>query len=175
MADPIDLGAALDAIITDLAAKFPTFKTVAAEDESRTELMLPALIVQMSELEPQADADPHTGQFPCLVHIEVRVVMGHRTPKVRREVVKAAGAVAACAHQSRFGIPWGAATIIGVDPDEFSPAASQFDIWMIEWVHQADIGESFFVDDGVTPTQILTSWAPDIGVPNEDKYVAEDQ
>jgi hypothetical protein len=168
--DPIDLGAALDSVVSALAAEFDTFKTVAAEDESRTRLEVPAVIVQISELEPDPDKDPHTGQFPCLVRIEARIILGHRTPSVRREVVKAAGAVTAFVHSNRFGVAWGAATVIAVEPDEFDPAADQFDIWRVEWVHSADIGDSYFVDDGVTPTQVLTSWDPEIGPAHEDDY-----
>lgn len=173
MADPIDLVAALDTVIDTLAAEFTTFKTVAAEDEDRKKLAVPAIIVQMSELEPDPDKDPHTGQFPCLVRLEARIVMGHRTPKVRREVVKAAGAVAAFVHSNRLGVAWGAATVIAVDPDEFAPQADSFDIWRVEWVHAADIGASYFVDEGVTPSQVLTSWSPDIGPANEGDYVEQ--
>jgi len=170
MADPIDLGVALDTVIATLAAEFNTFKTVAAEDEDRKKLPVPAIIVQMSELEPDPDKDSHTGQFPCLVRLEARIIMGHRTPKVRREMVKAAGAVAAFIHSNRLGVPWSAAIVIAVDPDEFAPQAEKFDIWRIEWVHAADIGASYFVDEGVTPSRVLTARFPTIGPANEGDY-----
>lgn len=170
MAEPIDLGKALDTVIATLADAFDTFKTVAAEDEARTKLPVPAIIVQMSGLEPVPDKDSHTGQLPCLVRLEARIVMGHRTPTVRREAVKAAGAVAAFVHSNRLGVAWGAATLLAVDPDDFAPVADNFDIWRVEWVHAADIGASYFVNEGETPSQVLTSWAPDIGPANEEAY-----
>ncbi len=173
MPDTLDLGAALDTVIAMLAAEFDSFKTVAAEDEARKALAVPALIVQISELEPDPDKDPHTGQFPCLIRLEARIVMGHRTPGVRREVLRAAGAVAAFVHSNRLGVAWGAATVIAVDPDEFAPQADSFDIWRVEWVHAADLGTSYFVDDGVTPARVLTSWSPDIGLAHEADYVAQ--
>ena len=173
MAEALDLGAALDTVVATLAAAFPTFKTVAAEDETRKTLEVPAIIVQMSELEPDPDKDPHTGQFPCLVRIEARIVLGYRTPKVRREVLKAAGALAAAVHSNRLGVAWGAAAVLAVEPDEFAPQADQYDVWRVEWAHAADIGPSFFIDDGVTPTQLLTSWSPDIGPAHEQDYVSE--
>lgn len=172
MADAIDLGDALDEIIAALALQFPTFKTVAAEDESRKVLETPAIILQLSDLEPDPDREPHTGQFPVLARFEARVVLGHRTPQVRREVVKAAGAIATFVHNNRFGIAWGAAEVGAVEPDEFSPIVDAFDIWRIEWVHSTLLGDSYFVDDGVTPTQVLSSFDPRIGVPNENEYVA---
>lgn len=173
MTDEIDLGAGLDAIVGALAEQFPAFKTVAAEDESRQKLQVPALLVQLSELEPAPDKDPHTGQFPCHLRVEARIVMGHRTPQVRREVIKAAGAIAAFVHSNRFGVTWGEAVILSVEPDEFSPKADSFDIWRIEWSHHVDLGPSYFVDEGVTPSQVLTSWSPEIGPPHEAKYKPE--
>lgn len=175
MSEPIDLGDALDTIVETLKDEFGTFKTVAAEDENRKKLSVPAIIVQLSELEPDPDKDAHTGQFPCIVRVEARIVMGHRTPKVRREVIKAAGAVAAFVHNSRLGVAWRAAKVLAVEPDEFAPQADQFDIWRVEWAHSADIGPSYFVDDGVTPTELLTSWAPEIGPDHEGDYVAEEE
>ncbi|WP_171178654.1 hypothetical protein [Ruegeria sp. HKCCD8929] len=174
MSDAIDLGAALDTVVATIAAEFDTFKTVVAEDESRNELKVPAIIVQLSELEPAPDNDAHTGQFPCLVRLEARVLLGHRTPKVRREVVKAAGALAAFLHNNRLGVTWGAAMIVAVEPDEFAPQADQVDIWRVEWAHEADIGPSYFVNEGTTPTQVLTSWAPEIGPDHVDGYKPED-
>ncbi|SMX27290.1 hypothetical protein TRP8649_01393 [Pelagimonas phthalicica] len=173
MPEEIDLGEALNTVVETLKAQFPTFKTVAAEDQDRKELQIPAIIVQMTELEPDLDSDAHTGQFPCLIHLEARIVMGHRTPQVRREVVRAAGALSAFIHSARLGVGWGAAQILAVEPDEFSPVANSYEVWMVEWVHSADIGESYFVDDGVTPTQVLTSWTPQIGVDHEADYEAQ--
>ncbi|MEY8099041.1 hypothetical protein AB9F29_16690 [Falsihalocynthiibacter sp. S25ZX9] len=172
MTDAIDLGDALDIVVASLAAQFPTFKTVAAEDESRSELKVPALIVQMSEIEPSPDTDVHTGQLPCFVRFEARIVLGNRTAKVRREVVKAAGAIATFIHSNRLGVEWGPAVIGAIEPDEFSPIANKFDVWRIEWVHEANLGDSYFVDDGVTPTELLISFAPEIGPDHEGDYVA---
>lgn len=174
MTETIDLDVALDTIVATLAAQFPTFKTVAAEDESRKELPVPALVIQFSEIEPDPDADPHTGQFPCRLRVEARIVLGHRTPKVRREVIKAAGAIASFVHSNRLGVKWGAAVVIAVEPDEFAPQADTFDIWRIEWAHTLDLGETYFVNDAVTPIIVLTSWVPEIGIPHEASYIAEE-
>lgn len=173
MTEAVDLGDALDTVVAALAGKFPTFKTVAAEDESRKELEVPALIVQFSEIEPDPDRDPHTGQFPARLRVEARIVMGHRTAKVRREVIKAAGAVATFVHNNRLGVPWGAGVVVAVEPDEFAPVVETHDVWLIEWAHTVDLGDSYFVDDGVTPTEVLTSWSPNVGPDHEGDYLAE--
>ncbi|RBW63034.1 hypothetical protein [Ruegeria sp. A3M17] len=170
MADEIDLGTALDTIVATIAGEFQAFKTVASEDQAPRDLPVPAILLQLSELEPEAEKDPHTGQFPCLVHVEARLIMGNRTPRVRRDSIKAAGALAAFVHNNRLGVKWGAAEVLAVEPDEFAPQADNFNIWRLEWVHFACVGSSYFIDSGVTPTQVLASWAPDIGSDNEADY-----
>ena len=132
MTEAVDLGEALDKIVADLAAKFPTFKTVAAEDEGRKELQVPAIIVQFSGIEPEPDKDPHTGQLSARVRVEARIVMGHRTPQVRREIIKAAAALGVYIQNNRFGVKWGAAEVVGIDPDEFAPIVETHDVWIIE-------------------------------------------
>jgi len=71
-------------------------------------------------------------------------------------------------------VGWGAGVVIAVEPDEFAPQADAFDIWRVEWAHAADIGESYFVDEGVTPSTVLTSWSPDIGPEHEADYEEQD-
>lgn len=170
---PLDLDGALARIVARCAETFTNFKTVVAEDETRQKLELPAILIQLSELEPDLENDPHTGQFPCLVHIDARIVMGHRTPRVRREVAKAAGALAAFAHKNRFGTAWGEARILSVEPDDFAPHADQYDIWHIEWVHAAQLGPHYIERAEGLPAQVLMSWAPDVGPDHENSYHEE--
>lgn len=169
----IDLGASLDTVVAVLAAEFDTFKTVVAEDQVPDELPVPALVLQITDLEPDLDSDASTGQFPCLVHIECHVIMGHRTPAVRRAVAQAAGAVAAFVHNERLEVPWGPAQLIAVEPDEFAPQADRMDLWRLEWVHKADLGDSDIPTDGVTPTTVLWSHVPDVGPDHEGDYSQE--
>lgn len=174
MSDEIDLEAARDNIIEALGEAFPSFKTIEAEDEKQSQFALPAILVQLSEIEPDLDADPHTGQFPCLIRFEARILIGHRTPKNRITIARAAGRVAVVVHHNRFGIPWGAARVLAVEPDEFAPVAEQYEVWRVEWVHPVDLGPSVFIDDGQIPSMLLTSWSPQIGEEHEDDYQEED-
>lgn len=171
MAEPIDLGEALDAVVTSIRAQFAGFKVEAAEDLDRRQLPVPCILVAIAELEPDLDNDPTTGEFPCLVRFEARVVLGHRTAQVRREVLKAAGAVAAFVHKNRFGIRWGGARVLSVEPDEFAPTAQEFDVWLVEWAHRAAIGQSLEIDASVVPTDVFLSQEPSIGADHLDDYV----
>lgn len=170
MSDVIDLGEALDTVVSEVKTQFQTFNTMAAEDQIDADLPVPAILVQISEIEPNLDRDDSTGRLPCLVRLEAQLVLGARTTKVRREVAKAAGALAAFIYNNRLGVHWGPGMVISVEPDEFNPNSDRFDVWRVEWAHETELGQSYIIDEGVTPREVLTSWAPNVGAENKASY-----
>lgn len=174
MSEPIVLGEALDTVIDTISAKFPTFNTTAGEDQIDKDLPVPAILVSIAEIEPDLDQDGHNGQFPCIVRLEAQIVLGARNAQVRRNIAEAAGAVATFLHSNRLGVAWGAAAVLSVEPDEFAPGSDRFEIWRVEWGHSAHLGATHFDDEGgKTPSEILTSWAPETGPDHEAQYTAE--
>lgn len=166
----VDLDAALAGIRAVFATRFEGVNVAIAEDADDDELPVPALVLQIAEIEPDPEGDPLTGQFPCLVRVQARIVLGARTPSVRMQTLKLAGAVAAQVHAERFGVQWGGAKVIAVEPDEFAPAAARFDVWLVEWIHRARLGDEFELPVEFLPTEVLVSHAPDIGIPHEPDY-----
>lgn len=173
MSDLVKLETAIDKIKDAIKAEFPDFDVQASEDVGRGKLKTPSILLQLTELEPNPEADCENGQFPCFVHVEASVILGANIAKVRRETLKASGALAAFVHDNRLGVPWGTAKLIAVEPDEFSPNATEASIWRLEWVHEANVGPAYDFDSGVTPSIVLTSWSPDIGSENEGAYSQE--
>jgi hypothetical protein len=167
----LDLAAALAGIVSKLSEAFPDVNVCEAEGVEPDELPVPALICQISEIEPDPDREPLTGQFPCMVRVQARIVLGHRTPTVRMQTLKLAGAVAAIVHNDRFGSEWGGAKVFAVEPDEFAPEANRFDVWLVEWSHAARLGAGFALPAEFQPTEVLVSNAPRIGLGNEAEYV----
>jgi len=166
----VDLTRAWDQVIATIAAQFPGFNVEAGEDADRERLVIPAILVDLVELEPEPDQDPETGELPVLVHFEARVILGFRTVKVRRAVASAAGALAAFLHDNRLGVKWGAGVVLSCAPDEFAPQAEKVDVWSVEWVHRAHIGDAIELEEGDLPTEVYLSWAPEIGTDHEDDY-----
>ncbi|WP_392336545.1 hypothetical protein [Loktanella salsilacus] len=167
----VDLSAALAGIVSKLSEAFPDVNVCEAEAVESAELPVPALVCQIAEIEPDPDREPLTGQFPCMVRVQARIVLGHRTPTVRMQTLKLAGAVAAIVHNHRFGSEWGGAKVFAVEPDEFAPEANRFDVWLVEWSHAARLGAGFALPDEFQPTAVLVSNAPRIGLGNEAEYV----
>ena len=88
------------------------------------------------------------------MHFRAQVIYSFRQEKRRRTLARAGGALAAFVHANRFGVvapeglAWGGGIVIDAGPDEFSPRAAEVDVWAVEWVHRADIGDRFLLEEG---------------------------
>lgn len=166
----IDLDALHDAIIASIAAAFPSLATVDAYSEDRKQLTLPAVLINLTDLEPEPDEDPGTEQLAAMARFDAQVVIGFRTANAKREVRKLAAALAHHIYGNRWGQPVEAARVTAIVQDDFSPELDRFEVWRIEWQQIIHIGTSIWDNDGVIPTQVLVSFAPDIGPDNEPAY-----
>lgn len=162
-----------DAIVAQIVAAFPAFVTVDfyPDDESE-QIATPACMLEMTEAEPIPENNAGTGQWPALARFEARIIMSSRAGATsKREVRKAAVAFATWINLRRLtGIATDPCQVIACEPDEFAPHVDRFVTWRVEWVMPAMFGESVWKNDGAIP-QAFFSFAPDIGVPNEPKYV----
>lgn len=157
-------------ILGKIAAQFPALKTVAAYEEDRKALPVPACLVEMAEFETNGADDPGTEQLAVMIRFEARLVIGFRTPRAKLEIRKLAAALATFARLNRWGCPVGPAEVIGAWPDDFGPEVDQYECWRVEWRQEVNLGESIWNDDGITPTTPLFSYAPYIGPAHKDKY-----
>jgi hypothetical protein len=164
----IDLDALHQAILDAIAAQFPALTTVADYPEDRAQLIAPACLVELIDLEPTGE-DPGTGQLAALARFSARIVLGFRTPGGEREVRKLAAALAVFVHQQRWGLPIAPAEVTAIEPDDFEPQLDRFLVWSVQWAQVVHLGASVWTNDGAIP-QALFSFTPYIGVPNEPAY-----
>ncbi|QKN87907.1 putative tail completion protein [Acinetobacter phage vB_AbaP_Alexa] len=180
MADALietDLLGLCEAIEAKLSEAFPDFKVVQffREEEERAPLKepeLPALLLEVSELEPNPEGDPGTEQLSVIARFEARVVVNFRTVKGKIEAAKIAGAVAAFMHKERHfhrvkGCP---VTVDAIVSDAFYPDLDRFNVWRVDFSCIAWLGESVWTSDGTTPGEPVYSWVPKIGPGNESEY-----
>jgi hypothetical protein len=166
----IDLDALHDAIVASIAAQFPALRTVEDYREDRKQLTLPAVLVSLTDLEPDPDEDPGTEQLAAIARFEAQIVIGFRTANAKREIRKLAAALAHHIYGNRWGQPVEAARVTSIVQDDFSPELDRFEVWRVEWQQIVHIGTSIWDNDGVIPTEVLVSFAPDIGPDNEPSY-----
>ncbi|HKY46145.1 MAG TPA: hypothetical protein VJM50_23845 [Pyrinomonadaceae bacterium] len=169
----VDLQALHEAIRSQIAAAFPSFKTVEFyRDDEDEKMPTPACLLHMTEAEPAPEQDAGTGQWPALLRFEAHIIMAHRSDVTPIEIRKAATAVATWLHLRRWGpaTPTDPCAVIACEPDEFAPNLDKFKVWRVEWVNMAMLGVSAWHNDGTIPDDALYSWSPEIGIGHEDDY-----
>lgn len=167
----IDINALHQSIVDAIAAEFPALATVEDHDEARQQLSLPAVLIELTALEPAPDIDPGTEQLAVLARYDAHVIIGFKTTKAKREIRRLTAALAAFIHGQRWGKPVGPAEIVDIVPDDFSPALDRYECWLITWQQAVHLGASVWTNDGEIPTVVLASFVPEIGIPNEPVYV----
>lgn len=169
----IELGALHEAIVAAIRGRFPQLATVEVYRQVRGVLPVPACLVELAELEATDELDPGTGQLAVMARFEARLVIGFRQGGLNPglEIRKLAASVAAFVHQQRWGLPVGAADVLGCWPDDFDPGLEQFECWRLEWQQVLHLGQTAWpADEGATPVP-WASWAPEIGRAAEAAYV----
>lgn len=164
------------AIAAQLAAQFPAFKTVEFyRDDEDQDIPTPALLLETVEFEPAPESDAGTGQWPARMRVEARVIMTKRGAATRREVRKAALALATFVHLKRWaGVFADPCAVIACGPDEFAPNVERFSVWSVEWVQLAFFGESVWLNEGGVVPESFFSFVPRIGTPHEPGYERAD-
>jgi hypothetical protein len=168
-----DLRAMHAAIVAGISAQFPTLATVEFYREDRKDLPLPACILELEEMPSAPDENPGNGQQPIEARFCAHFVLGFRTENVRLEIRLLAAAMAAFLYEKRWdGITCDPAQFHGAYEDDFKPEFDQFECWKVDWSHIIFLGTDVWNEDGaITPTVVKYSWAPDIGLENEGKYI----
>lgn len=166
----VDFDALNAAIVAGISGAFSTFQTVEFYRPDRTQLPLPAILLELAELET-ADTDPGTGQIAMVARFEARIILSFDTVNVKQEIRKIAASLAAFLNLRRWpGVITDPATVIGCYEDDFSPELDRFEVWRVEWSHQFNVGTSVWVDSGITPTTVFLGYEPRVGEGNEGNY-----
>lgn len=168
MADTIDT--LYSSITAAIQAQFPELVTVEFDCEDRKGLRLPACLLEITEMENAPDDDNGTGQLPMECRFTAEIILGFKTPKVKREIRKLAAAMAVWLRMRRWpGVPCNAARVIGAYTDEFRPELDQFEVWRVEWSQVVHMGAEDD-GDGQAATDVRASWSPRIGAAHEAEY-----
>ncbi|WP_290876939.1 hypothetical protein [Aquabacterium sp.] len=179
MAHPIietDIPGLYAAIVAAISAQFPELQTVEfdRDDSDRTSLPVPACLLELTEFEAAPELDPGTDQLAVMARFEAELVLGFRTPAVKRSARVLAAALCAFMHKQRH---WpngkaGAIEVLGAWPSQFKPDLDQYEVWRVEWRQPLNLGADIWAGEagGVVPQTILFGYTPDIGIGHEQDY-----
>lgn len=167
----IDLDALHDAVVAAIVAGMPTVASVQSYPSERTALELPAILVDLEDMEAAPDVDPGTGQLALTTRWRARLVLGFRTADVYRQVRKGAAQLAHLVHLNRWGLPVGPARVTIVGPDPFDPDLDQYEAWVVEWEQVVHLGASVWSGDCIMPQKVYFGFDQDTGQENLEKYM----
>jgi len=170
MADNIDLDQLHNAILNKIKEQFPSLQTVEDYDADRKDLAVPAVLLELVDMEADPESDPGTEQLAVVTKWAARVVFSFRQDNVKREIRKLAGALGVLVHDNRWGQSVSPAKVTVIGPDAFDPAFDKFEVWAVEWDQQIDLGENVWSGEGVTPDKVLIGFSPDVGTGQEAEY-----
>ena len=128
-------------------------QTVSLMPRRRDAITLPAILIELAELE--MGEDPGTGELGVVSHWEARVVTSNK-PDERQ-----AWGLAQAILYWLFDFSWPSikvsrAHIKQAAPDHFSPEFQGHRVWLIEWTHAIRIGENIWEGgDAITPETFI--------------------
>lgn len=134
--------------------ELPGVQLCSAFPRRMDKVMLPAVFVDLVELEP--GTDPGTDELALITHWEARVVVAESQPDAD-EVIRS---LVLAVMYWLFSHPWpqeniGRASLKQAGPDHFAPELQGHVIWLIEWTHLIRIGDSVWDGSGVIPEQVF--------------------
>lgn len=166
----IDLGELHEQIKAQLAVEFPAFGLVGDYGVSRRTISVPALLLELVDLEAVPDEDPGTDQLAMMSRWVARVLVAFNAPEPKLDVRRRACNVGRFVHLQRWQQPVGPARVTLIGPDPFEPELDKFEVWAVEWEQIVHIGPSVLVDEGTLPVEVNVGFAPEIGETHEGAY-----
>ncbi|MCL2829419.1 MAG: hypothetical protein FWD77_01625 [Betaproteobacteria bacterium] len=162
------LGQLHAAIVNGLRQKIPETITVGAYPEIERSLKLPAVLVELSEIDP--GEDPGTGETALIAHFQARAIFDPAQKNAELLVRELAAQIAVAITHETWGVPVSVAQMLQIGEDAFKPELDGYLSWMVEWTHQFNIGPQNWPWPDSTGLCILLGIYPETGAGKEDKY-----
>jgi len=129
-----------NAILGALTKKMTDVSVLPAyPDLLRSIKALPAVLIELSELEP--GDDPGTGETALIGHFSARAIVDPNAVDAHMTVRELAARLAVAVDHENWGLDIGLARLVQVGEDGFLPELDGYLVWMVEWTHRFNQGE----------------------------------
>ena len=135
-------------------------------------------LLELSDFEVAEDVDPGTEQLAVNAKFEAELIISFRDSNPKLAIRKLAAAFAAWLRLRKWTnpadpsrkLPTAPARVVGAYADDFSARREQFEVFRVEWQQVIHLGNTVWTNEGQTPSDVSSAFAPDIGSGNEDAY-----
>lgn len=156
------------AIVAGLKAKMPTIPTIAAYPNIKRRVTLPAVLVELDEIEP--GTDPGTGETALIGRMQARCIIDPSLPDADILVRELAARVAVALQAETWGLPIGVASLVQIGEDGFKPELDGYIVWLVEWTHEFHLGEPSCPWADESGLVIMLGVYPEVGTGKEPAY-----
>lgn len=168
--ETLSLDQLYQAIEQHLQQQLPGVQTVAAWPDIKDYIPLPAVFLEMAEIEPGVDIG--TGETTLVCKFEARIIVDPILPHHHRQVVQLATQLIVLLRAQSWGLPVEPAEFAQAVQDWTRPELDGYTVWLVEWSQTIYLGAEEWPWPDEPPGTLLIGISPDIGPGSRDQYVA---
>ncbi|MCF5687004.1 hypothetical protein [Pseudomonas sp. PA-1-3F] len=168
--ETLSLDQLYQAIEQHLQAHLPGVQTVAAWPNIEDHIPLPAVFLEMAEIEPGADIG--TGETTMVCKFEARIIVDPIQVDHHRQVVQLVTQLIVLLRAQNWGLEIECAEFIQAVQDWTRPELDGYTVWLVEWNQTIYLGTEEWPWPNEPPGTLLVGVSPDIGPGSRDQYVA---
>ena len=138
--EPFSLEQLYRAIEQHIRAHVPGVQTVAVWPNIEDRVALPAVFVELAEME--AGVDSATGETALACKFEARVITDPIQPDHHQQAVFLAGQLAVLLRMQSWGVAVEPSEFVQAMQDWTKPELDGYTVWVVEWTQQIYLGEA---------------------------------
>ena len=136
--EPFSLDRMYQAIEQHVFGNVPGLKAVTAWPDIKDRIPLPAMFIEMAELEPGLDQG--TGETVLVARFEARIVVDPIRAQHHQQAAHLAAQLAVLLRFQTWGQPIEPAEFVQAMQDWTKPELDGYTVWRVEWTHQIYLG-----------------------------------
>ncbi|WP_236217108.1 hypothetical protein [Pseudomonas rhodesiae] len=139
MADePFSLDQLYEAVEQHLVRHLPGVQTVSAWPNIQDRIALPAVFLELAEIEPGVDIG--TGETTLVCKFEARIIVDPIQPLHQQQAVQLVTQLAVLLRAQTWGLAVEPAEFVQALQDWTQPALDGYTVWLVEWTQQIYVG-----------------------------------
>jgi len=136
--DPFTLDELYRAIELHVANHLPGVKAVTAWPNIKDRIALPAVFIEMAEMEPGTDIG--TGETTLICRFEARIIVDPIRPQHCQQAAYLAAQLAVLLRMQTWGVSVQPAEFVQAMQDWTKPELDGYTVWVVEWTHTLYLG-----------------------------------
>ena len=158
--EPFNLELLYHAVEQHLKANLPGVLTVSAWPNIQDRIALPAVFLELAEIEPGVDIG--TGETTLVCKFEARIIVDPIRPFHQQQAVQLATQLAVILRAQTWGLEVEPAEFVQALQDWTQPALDGYTVWLVEWTQQVYLGPQEWPWPDQPPGSLLFGFNDDV-------------